>query len=365
MSKVQLLARVVKQDDRTFYQTALPAADLLNDELFQVDRWNNTTQRGYQREVNEPHSRRIAQYIKGKTALTNALPTNVVVNVRGNLDVAPTTIPDIVHITISDNHPGYIIDGQHRIKSFEKVNADNETTLENYEVGVTVMNVPIEEEMVQFKNLNSTANRPAKGLGQVIGHQLYKMTGEAPVTFTEQAVNSAVAMTIKLSTDVESPFHGKIAIGGIRKRNFHTTVQSSMVNALLPLFLNGRFSDPSMSAEKQYQYILEFWKAVDATWPEAIANPDSSTIMRTTGITPLTKVLSKIFNNLNLTPTEEDFEDILTDIKRNLVVTDDDWALSPRAKLNGIRAGYSLNKGNTLVADYLWTGVSTKKHSKV
>lgn len=365
MSKLTFVARVVRQDDITFYETSIPSVDLLDESKFVVDRWNNTSQRGYQREINDNHSRRIAQYIKGKIETTNLMPTPIVANIRGLLNVSPTTIPGIVKLEIPESEVCYIIDGQHRIKGVDKVNSDNEGLLENYEFGITFTNLSLEEEMVQFKNLNSTANRPAKGLGQVIGHQLAVMTGIAPITFTEQATNAAVGLTIRLTTDADSPMYGKIAIGGIRKRSFHTTVQSSMVNALLPMFLSGRFSDLTMPPAQSYQYVLDFFKAVEATWPDAVGNPDNSTILRTIGFTPLLKVMSKVFNNLNLNPSQADFEAILADVRANLGVDDEAWATLPQAKLNSIRAGYSLNRGNSLIADYLWSGVDTKTHSRL
>jgi DGQHR domain-containing protein len=337
--------------------------DLLDDTRYDVDRWNNTSQRGYQREVNDPHARRIAQYMKGKIEQTNVMPTPIVVNFREDILVVPTSIEGVVRLEIADGIVGYIMDGQHRINGISKVAKDNEATLEGYEFGVTITNLPLEQEMIHFKNLNATANRPAKGLSQVIGYQLYEMTGQAPVTYTDQATNLAVALAIRLATDVASPLYGKVAIGGIRKRNFHTTVQSSLVTGLLPLFTNGRFSDHSMKPEQTYQYVLDFFKAVESVWPEAVANPDASTILRTIGLQPLFKILSKVFNNLNLNPSQADFESILVDIRTNLGVDDDSWATRPQAQLNSLRAGYSLNRGNAVISDYLWSGVETKAHS--
>ena len=364
MSKLTtLIARPVKQDDIVFYETAIPAVDLLNEEQFSVDRWNNSSQRGYQREINDQHSRRIAQYLKGNTQVTNVMPTPVVVNCRGDLKVTPLD-HGMVRLDLP-NELLYVVDGQHRIEAVQKVNADNEATLMDYEFGIVLTNFSLEQEMIHFKLLNSTANRPARGLGQVIGHQLSEMTGVAPVTFTEQQTNAAVGVTIRLTIDQDSPFYGKIAIGGIRRRSFHTTAQSAMVDALLPMFLTGRFSDTTMKADVIYEYVLNFWKAVEVVWPEACANPESSTIQRTIGLTPLAKVLGKIFNNLSINPSYKDYVKVLTEIREKAHVSDDDWANIPQARINALRHGYSMGRGNTIVADYLWSAVNTKAYAQV
>lgn len=362
---IKLTARVVTQGDTKFYYTSIPAVDLLDESRFMVDRWNNTSQRGYQREVNEPHTRHIAQFIRGNaTPTTNVLPTPIVINVRGTLHVSAPDAHNIVQIEIPASEQGYIIDGQHRIAGARKVAEDDDhAILDTYEFGVVITNFNLQHEMIHFKNLNGTSNRPSKSLAQVIGHQLYEATGIAPITWSEQATNSAVALTIRLSTDSQSPFYGKISVGGIRKRSFHTTVQSAMVEALLPLFLNGRFSDPSLSPAITYQYVLDFWKAVALVWPEAMANPESSIIQRTVGVKPMTKILTKIFNNITVNPSPAQFLSILTDIRENLNLNDESWTTRPQAQLNSLRAGYSLNRGTTIIADFMWSGIDPKSYT--
>lgn len=361
MSKttIKLFARRVQQGDTVFYETALDANDLVNEDTISVDRWNNSSQKGYQREVNEHHVRRIANYMKGNVGNTNVLPSNVIINWRDPFKVTDLG-RGLVEIDLQD-FPGYVVDGQHRVEAAREVISDlrdKGEDLEGYEFGVTVTNFSLEEEMVHFKNLNTTANRPAKGLSQIIGHQLNTLSGVAPTTWTEQATNRAVALTVRLATDIESPWYGKIAIGGIRKRNFHITVQASMVTSLLPLFTNGRFSDPKMSSEHIYQSVLAYWKAVETVWPEAMANPDASTIQRTSGLNPLNKIMNKIFNNLIINPIQSDFEKILKDIRSNLSFEDEDWATGNSGKAAMLRAGYSNNKGMNIITDYLWSGVS-------
>jgi len=354
-----LTARPVVQGDVTFYETGIAAADLLNEEQFDVDRWNNSSQRGYQREINDPHTRRIAQYLKGNTEVTNVMPTPIVVNCRGNIRVTPLG-EGSVQINLPADEKLYVVDGQHRIEAVHKVNEDNESILEDYEFAVVLTNFSLEQEMIHFKLLNATANRPARGLSQVIGHQLSEMTGVAPVTYTEQQTNAAVGTVIRLAVETDSPLYGKIAIGGIRKRSFHTTVQASVVNALLPMYLTGRFSDTTLKMDATYEYVSNFWKAVEQTWPEAWGNPESSTIQRTIGLTPLAKVMNKIFNNLTINPSYEDYVRILKDIRDIGHVSDEDWATLPNARINSLRHGYSMGRGNTIVADYLWNAVDTK-----
>lgn len=386
MSNITLTAYPVKQGGTTFYLSALPAADLIDDDHFRVDHWNATNQEGYQREINQSHAHRLARYlgkayvtdddntrtrqesgksIQAQAVTTNALPSSIVINFRHPLAVTP--IPDsngAVSIKL-DEWPGYFIDGQHRIEAVKEIlEQDENSDLAEYEFAVTLTNFSLEEEMIHFRNLNSTANRPPKGLNEAISHSLYAKYGRTPASFGEVSRNRATGITMHIATDQTSPWYGKIALGGVRKRAMHTTVQSQFTQSMMGLFNRGRFSDPSESLDRIYDLENNFWLAVQAVWPEAVNNVESSMIQRPGGFFPLHRLLERIFNNLKLNPTEEDFTTLLQAIRSNAGLTGNGWVRHV-GTIDQLRLGYSENRGYVIVADYLWNAIDDATKAKV
>lgn len=353
MKTLTIYARKVQQGDVTFYETAIPAGDLTDTDYYKVDVWNQNTNEGYQREQNPYHVRKIARYLEKGDEHSNILPANIVVNFR--LPLSVTELDNgLVKLTIA-NYPAYIIDGQHRIWAVKKAIEEGHE-LEDYEFGVTITNLSIEEEMVQFRNLNYTAARPPKGLGQVITSGLSSKYGWAPKNWTEQAVNRAVTVTMRLSTDPESSWYGKIALGGVRKRNYHTTVQANFVNSLEPMFITGRFSDPNEDIQHIYKLVNNFWNAVAQVWPEAVVNPGQSIIQRAGGFNTLNRVMARIYGSVEINASQETIEKLLRNIRENLGIDDLAWGMSA-GMIRNLRSGYSENKANAVVADYLWGGI--------
>lgn len=356
---MKLLARRVKQNGTIFYETAIPAMELINENVFHPDRWNTISNEGYQREINEPHAQRIANYLSQKEG-DNVLPTSIIINYRQPFNVTVIR-DDLVEINIPASLIGFIVDGQHRITGVRKA-VDDGRDMDNYEFGVTITRFSLDEEMVHFRNINTSANRPPKGLSQIINAKLSQEFGRTASNLTEQATDRVVAMVSRLTSDPDSPWYGRIAMGGLRKRSFHTTVQSQFVHSFLPMFISGRFYDPTERSEHIYQILLNYWRAVQTTWPEAMNNPDSSVIQRIIGLEPLNQVLNRILNNVKLNPTYEDFISILSAISKNLELKDSDWDRA-KGKISDRRYGYSTNRGHTIIADYLWTGVDSRVKS--
>lgn len=356
MKTLTITARKVRQGDVTFYETAIPAADLTEKDNFRVDSWSFATGEGYQREINPIHARRLAHYLEQGDEHSNILPSNIVINFRN-----PLAVKDLgngmVELTIIQ-WPGYIIDGQHRIQATAKA-IEEGTNLEDYEFGVTITNFSVEEEMVHFRNLNYTANRPPKGLGQTITAQLNTQFGWTPKNYSEQALNRAVSVVMRLGTDLDSPWYGKIALGGIRKRNYHTTVQAQFVKSIESMFITGRFSDPNEKIEHVYELVNGFWKAAAVVWPEAMENTGTHIIQRLGGYATLNRLMARILSSIDVNTDQAKMEVLLRQIRDNLNINDQAWAVTG-GMLKQMRAGYSENKANTVVCDYLWGGLDPR-----
>src|SRR5215469_13516529 len=183
-----LTAYPVKQEGVVFYLTSIKAGNLVDEDYYRIDRWNPATQEGYQREINQTHAHRISRYLnkgheatgdttldrdKPKANANNVLPAAVVINFRRPLEIRKLSEKGKeVEITLDAQWPGYFIDGQHRVEGArELIDAGNDEIVD-YEFPVAITNFNLEEEMMQFRNLNSTANRPARGWNQSIAYAL-------------------------------------------------------------------------------------------------------------------------------------------------------------------------------------------------
>lgn len=384
MRSLTLTAYPVIQGSTKFYLSAISAESLVDEEYWRVDRWDPASQEGYQREINQSHSHRLARYL-GKAYITgsdpledttethgrvlaqvatnNALPSSIVVNFRNPLEVRPLPNAGGAVEVVLDKWPGYIIDGQHRIEGIREL-INGGVDMGDYEFPITLTNLGLEDEMLQFRNLNTTANRPPKGLNDAISYSLYTKYGRTPSTWGEIAASRATGITMRMATDLGSPWHGKIALGGIRKRAMHTTVQAQFARSLRTLFVSGRFSSADENLDHIYQLLLAYWLAVERVWPESVNNMESSIIQRSDGMHSLHQLLARIFNNISVNPTYEDFETLLQSVRDNASLTGDGWT-----RLTGTIAqltqGYSASKGQTIVADYLWSAIDDKTKATV
>lgn len=379
MKTITLTAYPVVQNNTRFYLTAINAVDLTNEDAWRVDRWNATTKEGYQREINQAHAHRLARYLGrayegqpdappklgGHATMsatpintTNVLPGSIVINFRKPLLVDPIAGGGgALKLTLVD-FPGYIIDGQHRIEGVRE-DIGNGVEFGDYEFPVTLTEFSLEEEMIHFRNLNTTANRPPKGLNDAISHSLYTKYGHIPATWSEIAANRATGITMRIASELASPWYGKVALGGVRKRAQHTTVQAQFSQSLKTLFVSGRFSDTSENIDHIYGMIRDYWLAVSTVWPEAMSSIESSLIQRPTGMFPLHRLLERIFNNVKTSPSREDFEILLQSIRHNIGLTDAGWYRGT-GTIDQMSRGYSTSRSYVIIADYLWAAIDDK-----
>lgn len=372
-----ITAYPVKQEGVVFYLTSMKAGNLIDEDYYRIDRWNPATQEGYQREINQTHAHRISRYLgrgyregddldrqKSKPNSNNTLPASVVINFRHPLSIHKLSDKGKeVEITIESQWPGYFIDGQHRVEGARELIESGNEEMIDYEFPVALTNFTLEEEMMQFRNLNSTANRPARGLNQSIAYALQAQYGRVPASWSEAAQNRVTGITMRLASDQESPWYGRIALGGIRKRAMHSTVQAQFSESIQTIFIRGRYSDPDQKMEVPYETIRNYWEAVEEVWPRA-AESEASVIFRPLGFFPLNRLLDRLFNNIALNPTKEDFVEILTAIRGRLQLDDEAWAHNT-GTIYGLVQGYSSNRGYTIVADYLWSGLDEATKTKI
>lgn len=353
---MKLTARVVTQDNQHFYETAIPATELIDSELFRPDRWNPVSNEGYQREISPEHARRIQQFLKGDNG-TNVLPTNVIINSRKPFRIENRG-DGLVEIEIKD-FPLYVIDGQHRISGIRQAVEAGTADLEHYELGVTLTQFSLRDEMIHFRNINGRANRPPRALSDVLMGRLAEEYGLVPSSVDEQGIIRANRVVMRLATDVNSPWYGKIALGGTRRRAFHLTVQSAMTQSMKAMFTNGRFSDPDEDSGHIYRIFADFWEAIAEVWPATMENPYQYLLMRGGGFFAWHRVLSRILTNLNFNPTKADFVAALTRLRDDTGWDSEFWLFTTRGNTSGARqlmlsSGTGSASRGSVLGDMIW-----------
>jgi DGQHR domain-containing protein len=349
---MKLTARTVTQDGTVFYETAIPSLELIDDSLFRPDRWNPINNEGYQRELSQEHSRRIQQYLRGELG-TNVLPTNVIINSRKPLQVKNLG-NGLVEIEVS-SFPLFVIDGQHRITALRQAEENGVLDLNHYEVGVTLTNFNLRDEMIHFRNINGRSNRPPKALSDLLMGKLAEQYGLVPASLNDQGLIRANKVVMRLATDIESPWYGKVALGGTRRRGFHLTTQSAVAKSMLSMFTSGRFSDPDEDPGKIYRIFKDFWQAVAEVWPQAAENPQAYQLMRPAGMNVWHKILSRILTNLAFQPTKETFVVALQKLREDLSWDDAWWGVRNFEGAYGLitMTTGSTNRGDA-IAEVIW-----------
>ena len=120
MAKIRIPATVLKQKDKKLYQFKI-SSTLLNKIAYVTPRSEDNPDE-LQRVVNISRAKEIGKWLQDENSL---LPNSIVLDLKNNVEIELTGIPDQVTITIpnpdetDDCKIAYILDGQHRIKGFD------------------------------------------------------------------------------------------------------------------------------------------------------------------------------------------------------------------------------------------------------
>jgi DGQHR domain-containing protein len=345
---MKLTARIVKQNNTTFYETVVTAEELIDEKYFRVDRWSPTGT-GYQRELNINHVRNIARYLQGEEN-TTVLPTSVILNSRKPLKVTKRDDGTALLDVSEADFPLFITDGQHRIEAL-KLAQNNGVELDNYEMAVTITQFSLDEEIQHFRKINTSANKAPKGLDQQLRHTLGREFGFNR-TREEQAEDRAVAIVTRLVTDEESPWFDKIALGGQRRKMTQTSTQAPLVRSMITMFQKGRFSNPEEDMNEVYRIFSDFWKAVEANFPHAMESPAKYNIQRSPGFNAWHNVLAQILN-VNLKPSQEQMTDAIRGMKEKTKMDDSFWGKN-RGQAKSLVSDFGTRRGYQLLGDQLW-----------
>jgi DGQHR domain-containing protein len=308
MKPIKLIAVPVKQAGQMLYVTSLPVTELIDRDKFRTNVYHEgqkKDEQGYQREVAERHASKIATYLEGKGSKShaNVLPGSILINSSPS-KVNPRKSKDGTVTIELNSYPYWIVDGQHRIRGAEIANKEREVKLQDYDLPVVISEFGHLEEAEIFATMNSTAKRVDTSLVQLLRRHF--MFDEDVDYSQDQKIIWEIAATsaaLDIRKEKNSPWFSRITLANEKApRGVFSIKQTSFVKSLKPIFSSGPYQtiNPRDIAKKTgdmtraIKEIVDFWNAVQKTFPEAFADPKSYVIQKTPGFFSLHGLLGKI-----------------------------------------------------------------------
>lgn len=247
-----------------------------------IDREN-----GLQRKFDSNRSNAIAEFIDGENSL---LANNIIINLEldkhglslssvfdgENLNIGK--LKDVVRKTKQDskyNKIAFVVDGQHRLRAFEKINKDS------FQLPVSALiNLSLAESAELFVQINYNQKPVNKS-------HVFDLLGISENIFPKYFILHRAATL--LQEDPGSPFYNQIKMLGVGKGYIS---QSSLITALEKYKLQKIVEDGTGTCNEEdiYDVVWHFFVAVKESFPRFWG--EKKLLSKTVGIRALIKLMS-------------------------------------------------------------------------
>lgn len=292
-------------EGKTMFTSTIKVKYLVDETYFTINWWDKdlkgNTNQGYQRKPeNDTRKKKIAKYFK--VSLNPIFPTNIVVVARQKLDFKKNY--DNLGSLELNGYPLYILDGQNRIDGFKYAaeNEENDSILE-YDMPVTILSgFELIDEVEQFYILNSEQKKVKTDLAQRLRRELHLTMGEDRYTQLygdnwEMRALPVLDLINASGTEKDNVWLERIYEPNTKKKPGQMISQNSFLSSTRPLFKTGAFE--GILADKAYEALNNYWKAVRNCFPEAFAKPRDYVIQKTPGVFSLHNLANVIFKRLS------------------------------------------------------------------
>lgn len=364
-----------EESSQAIYLGVVKASDFVSrpKERFVIDYYkrNKSGDHGYQRPLADNSVDKIKNYILQETQ-NPLLPTALLLNSREQIEFKKTSGPFGFLEVKQELH---IIDGQHRFEAWKSMMED--VTLRNkwgdYEFPVVILsNFEELKEIEQFFVINARQKRIKTDLAQRNFLQLAsneRTKGLIPESSRWQLF--ATKIVDQLNEKGDSIWNDKIILpdDGKDLRKAKLISQASFVSSLKPLFIGSEsiFILPNKGErppiEKWGEFIVDFWKVVKKTYPEAIQNPHDYSIMKTVGVFSLHLLLAKTADDIpggGTVLSEERKRAILTRVEKYLKKASEE-----RISQNFWRASQNVSNSAKQRSEYAGAYSSSVGHNSI
>ncbi len=319
MTRKLVQAVPFKQGSHTLLVTALPAKDLLD--LATIDRYNSDiaatdAKQGYQRPEERARAKKISKYLNESDDVL--LPTTILLSARGgrlSFDNSTSLL------TLDENYPLQIVDGQHRIAGLRHaIHEAGNTKLLNFPVPVVIMQgLDKVKEMQQFATVNGTQKSVRTDLVNMILSQIMAAKGEEAIPPKDLWKVVVSRVIERLNNNPESVWDDMIVMPdqfAYKKKEIKlkpklanrrivraTSFMQSLKN-LYKYLTEYKHIPTSWSIDKQAdelaRIVSEYWNAFAAVCPEPFASPGEYVLQKTPGVFSLHSVLIGLVRDMFL-----------------------------------------------------------------
>ena len=309
----------------TGFVSARDLARLYEERKLKIDEYSISNPDGYQREHSITRARKFANFIANKE--NGISPTNILIYLRQNYE----PVINGGNISIPDEAPLFIVDGQHRtvgISEAYKLGILDEN--EDFDVPISLLIWNPEkspddqklEEAMQFYTINTQLKRPRTDLA----HQyIYRV---------QQVKNGPIGPNTKLPMDLKKkdyvPFEIYIAEQLYKSGPWKNLIippngheeapisQGSFTDSLGPVLEFAQNAGLTMG--DVIELINNYWSAITELCPESHEDWDNSLLMKTSGVFSLHLFLPLLLTrkrNLGNLPTKQQLQEILSNLSEH------------------------------------------------
>ena len=290
---MKIKAIKIRQGKQDFYVVGMKAKELLD--VVQVDKFLSEHPDGYQRTLSETRANAFGRFLNSG----GASPSSILVNVRD----ADIIEEENNYISIPDNAPLWVVDGQHRVGGLQFA-VEKDPSHYDLEFPVIIMNEPSNYlEAKEFVTINKTQKGVRTDLAERFLMRAVKEEGrEKLFELRESGVMQTILKNVEwvpkaieivdiLNNDKESLWYGRIRLPNADTAGTIVS-QKSFTDSLQPIlketFFSGKQPPQIASALRNY------WKAISELCSDAIQNPKEHVIQKTTGVFVLHKIFPRV-----------------------------------------------------------------------
>jgi len=361
----------IRQRDTELFVTAITGGELLRlmepasgQSLIQADIWlKESNPDGYQRNPETRRVKSISDFLLGKSGVKPLLPQSIILNLRRRairFDALHSQDgkkgPSFGVLRIADEAGAlWEVDGQHRARGLCDAVKRNPQLREYYLPLTVVAALSRPEEALEFVAINTTQVKVKPDLVLRILWRQYRDHAKAAQRFLGEDIwkIDAVEIVDALNREIESPFHGNIALPGTSVAG-KLTSERTFVDSLEPLS-----GHPELLT---HRFVSDFWKAIAAVYPKLASEDEilASSLFKGVGLYVMHKVAPFVANYSEAVESGYELRPLSRSLKSALrPFAPTFWMKSGRVKNFNNRVGYNR------LADQIIFSLLSRKAPKV
>jgi len=298
------------QNGKELFQCFLGAEVLGNPKQVVADAYSSANREGYQREAVDSRVRAFSNYLlrRGEEYGGDQLsicPNSLVLNARDKLKFAPVQGDNMGLLELGETKL-FEVDGQHRIRGFQRAVDEEPDTLVGFKFPCVIVNglTRLDEALIFFL-INTKQARVQTDLCQRIIAQNLEQTrmGEALLAQGKDWMKMGLKIIDALNNQPGQPWHGKIKTPGPASRRSSFVTQNSFLMSLRPILTTEPYR--STDVEQIIALLTRYWCAIQQTLPACFVEGEQKNyiIQKSAGVMALHQIFPTVIERARIKGT--------------------------------------------------------------